>query len=472
MDRRDRFGDIHGMNTYRYRNIELPELTTVSNLKEVARDYEAICITSMRAIVERYESTPGYPYVDTKINLITGNDFDDGDPIRGKGAIYGWIQGRGVEALAGHASWLNERGGHNELVRRMETMLREILDNLRQVWHRNDGHICFFMTPEGVPFTLDSQSQLVPFAAGHVHPYGFSDLFSSKGMFAAADYLGDGAARSEALEYVGAVEDSMWDRTYTTDQIALDPINRVEYKEGAHAQGHLMIQIGAINLLVENGVDGAIARGLRLVEHELATYANLDGRIPELQEGDFWENVDDAGQPFLEEDGSIFSDPGHSLEFIGLAAKFIAVAESASPSTDQLQRLTTAKGYLPILLERNFDNGYFPGPRGISKGFDLVSRTHVNTDMPWWNLPETIRAAVYCCSQTGDEGVGTICLRVFRDAHNALLRYLRPDLHLMAYQTRNASGQPVDLIPATADADPGYHTGLSLIDTIGVIESL
>ena len=137
-----------------------------------------------------------------------------------------------------------------------------------------------------------------------------------------------------------------------------------------------------------------------------------------------------------------------------------------------MQRLTTAKGYLPILLERNFDNGYFPGPRGISKGFDLVSRTHVNTDMPWWNLPETIRAAVYCCSQTGDEGVGTICLRVFRDAHNALLRYLRPDLHLMAYQTRNASGQPVDLIPATADAAPGYHTGLSLIDTIGVIESL
>ena len=42
----------------------------------------------------------------------------------------------------------------------------------------------------------------------------------------------------------------------------------------------------------------------------------------------------------------------------------------------------------------------------------------------------------------------------------------------MAYQTRDAAGHPVDLIPATADADPGYHTGLSLIDAIGVIESL
>lgn len=264
----------------------------------------------------------------------------------------------------------------------------------------------------------------------------------------------------------------MWDRTFTTDQIALDPINRVEYKAGAHAHGHLMIQIGAPTLLVECGIEGGIERGLRIVEHELATYVNLDGRIADLQEGDLWENVDDDGQPYLEEDGSIFSDPGHSLEFVGLAAKFIAIAEAASESSAQTQRLVAAKRRLPRVLERNFDNGYFPGPRGISKGFDLVSRTHVNTDMPWWNLPETIRAAAYCLSQTDDEEEKGMCLRVFHDAHNAMLHYVRPDLHLMAYQTRDAAGQPVDLIPATADADPGYHTGLSLIDTIGVIKSL
>ena len=34
----------------------------------------------------------------------------------------------------------------------------------------------------------------------------------------------------------------------------------------------------------------------------------------------------------------------------------------------------------------------------------------------------------------------------------------------MAYQTRNASGEPTDVIPATPDADPGYHTGLAIID--------
>ncbi len=455
-----------------YRNIELPESTTVHDLKAVACDYEAICITALGAIVERYQATAGYPYVDTKLNLITGLDFAPDDPIRGKGAIYGWIQGRGLEALAGHARWLRDKAGHSDLVAQIDPMLREILDNLRQVRDRNEGHVCFFMTPEGTPFTLDSNSQPVPFENGTIHPYGFSDLFSSKGMFAAADYLGDDGARAEALEYVNNVEASMWDRTFTTDQIALDPINRVEYKAGAHAHGHLMIQIGAPSLLVESGISGATERGLRIVEHELATYANLDGRITDLQEGDFWENVDDEGQPYLEDDGSIFSDPGHSLEFVGLAAKFIAIAEGGAITPDQAQRLAVAKRRLPTLLERNFDNGYFPGPRGVSKGFDLVSRTHVNTDMPWWNLPETIRAAAYCLSQTDDSEEKEMCLRVFRHAHNALLHYLRPDLHLMAYQTRDAAGQPVDLIPATADADPGYHTGLSLIDAIGVIESL
>ena len=232
-----------------------------------------------------------------------------------------------------------------------------------------------------------------------------------------------------------------------------------------------MIQIGAACLLVESGIAGAVERGLDLIEHELATYANLEGRIPGLLEGDFWENVDDRGEPFVEEDGSIFSDPGHALEFVGLAAKFIAITAGAATG-ERADRLLAASSRLPVILERNFANGYFPGPQGISKGFDLVSRRHVNTDMPWWNLPETIRAAAYCLAAAEEAETEAICLGVLRDAHNAFREYVRPDLHLMAYQTRDANGRPVDLIPATADADPGYHTGLSLIDAIAAIERL
>jgi hypothetical protein len=56
-------------------------------------------------------------------------------------------------------------------------------------------------------------------------------------------------------------------------------------------------------------------------------------------------------------------------------------------------------------------------------------------------------------------------LVVIQQCSNGFFRsFVNDKVHLMAYQTVNAQGQPVDIIPATADADPGYHTGLSIID--------
>jgi mannose/cellobiose epimerase-like protein (N-acyl-D-glucosamine 2-epimerase family) len=210
---------------------------------------------------------------------------------------------------------------------------------------------------------------------------------------------------------------------------------------------------------------------LRLLDYELTYHANIDGRWAHLQEGDFWEAVDDEGQPFVEPDGVILSDPGHSLEFVGLAMKFIGAAQ-AQASAVQVARLEVATAHMITLLGRNFDNGYLPGPQGISKAFDLASRRQLNTDMPWWNLPETIRAAAFCLPVAGNDGERNLCLRVLCDCHNAFREFVRPDLHLMAYQTRDECGLPVASIPATADADPGYHTGLSLLDAIDVIDSL
>ena len=197
-----------------YRGLELPQAISRRDLYAAAEDYEAIGITTMREIVARYERTSDYPFVDTKLSLLNGEDFADADSVRGKGAIYGWIQGRGLEALAGHARWLRERGGEDGLVARMEKMMREVLDSLQRLRERNAGHLCFLMEPDGCPFTLDAAGKATPLAVGAVHPYGFSDLFCSKGMFAAAEYLVDDAARAAALEYVDLVEASMWERLH------------------------------------------------------------------------------------------------------------------------------------------------------------------------------------------------------------------------------------------------------------------
>ena len=94
-----------------YRNVHLPEATSTRHLRAAAVDYGVIAKTMMEAIVERCERDADYPFIDTKLDLITGRDFAPDDPIRGRGAIYGWIQGRGLEALVGHARWWERRGG-------------------------------------------------------------------------------------------------------------------------------------------------------------------------------------------------------------------------------------------------------------------------------------------------------------------------------------------------------------------------
>ena len=50
-----------------------------------------------------------------------------------------------------------------------------------------------------------------------------------------------------------------------------------------------------------------------------------------------------------------------------------------------------------------------------------------------------------------------------------MANYVRPELGLMAVQTLSAAGKVVPVVPATPDADPGYHTGLSMIDCLDLL---
>ena len=40
----------------------------------------------------------------------------------------------------------------------------------------------------------------------------------------------------------------------------------------------------------------------------------------------------------------------------------------------------------------------------------------------------------------------------------------------MAVKVRDARGEVVDVMPAYPDADPGYHTALSLVDAVEIIQ--
>ncbi|HTL53001.1 MAG TPA: hypothetical protein VL860_10530, partial [Planctomycetota bacterium] len=189
---------------------------------------------------------------------------------------------------------------------------------------------------------------------------------------------------------------------------------------------------------------------------------------PSLQRYDMFEGADAAARPWHEPDGAVLSDPGHSTEFVGLATKFLFELEKRpNKSPAQVELLAKARAELPGILLQNFRNGFNPQVGGICKLYDLVTRRPTNPDMPWWNLPETLRAAAgvlrFCPSlpPASREQV----FSVIQNSSNGFFRsFVNEKVHLMAYQTVNAQGQPVDIIPATADADPGYHTGLSIID--------
>jgi hypothetical protein len=83
---------------------------------------------------------------------------------------------------------------------------------------KNDGHLYFFMRPDGTPFALDDdgQPQNIPLDADAAS--NFSDLFCAKGMIAGARLLADEAALREATDYAQRVSADLRPTTARPDK--------------------------------------------------------------------------------------------------------------------------------------------------------------------------------------------------------------------------------------------------------------
>ncbi len=448
--------------------ILLAESPTAEQLYPAAATYEAIVWANMQLVVDRYNRRPAYPWIDTKFSVITGEDFAQEDLLRGPETVYGMIQGRALESLAGHARWLRRTGRSVPgLVASIDQIVRELLTQVTGVWEANGGHMYYWMTPDGEPFTLNERGERQRVTLTASSPYNCSDLFCCKGMYAAARYLQDAETMQKAKTYCLKMAQAVRERSYRSDQQTMDPKHPAETVPGCHEHGDHMIQIGTAKVLAEFEDDAAFVElGLGATRYILAYHVNLNNRFPTLRDNDFVEFTDDFGQPY-ETAGKIPSDPGHALEFVGLVLTFTSTCKQHSNlDTRQRAEIDEIESLMPALLRRNFANGFQPETGGICKLFDLVGRGPINSDMPWWSLPETLRAALKCYRIAPSRE----CLEIFSQCHNAFVEhYIRSDLSLMAYQTRDAGGAVVDVIPATPDADPGYHTGLSLLDCIDMI---
>ena len=436
-------------------------------IKNICEKFNSITIEVIDAVIARSEQDPDYPFIDTKLNIITGENIyppAPGQDYNAKNIIFSWIQGRGMEALAGHAQWLEEKDSENqERITKIRTILEKLTAKMEECRAKNNGRMFFVMDEDGNFLQVSTDGSLVP--AENIRPNAnFSDLFYSKGLLAAAAYLGKKDLVIEAEKYFEEVVGDIRAGRFASDQQSFDPKNKVAFVEGKLLQGPCMICLDGIALAAQICDREKWLRTAReMIEHIFAKHINT-GQFENLEKYDFWEAVDSSGIPW-EENGQLLCDPGHALEFIGLSLKCILQMRfDKDPET--LAFLKKCREHLPPLLKHCFELGFAPKAGGIIKAFDLRSREAINTDMPWWSLPETIRAAAEVfefCEDAEALDILEKCAESFFDG------YVNPAVHSMAYQTRNVEGKVVEVIPATPDADPGYHTGLSLIDAVKIM---
>jgi mannose/cellobiose epimerase-like protein (N-acyl-D-glucosamine 2-epimerase family) len=460
--------------TAQYTTVTLPDHPTASDLGRVTDPYQAMIVAQLRAILDRTEGSVYYPWIDTKINLITGEDLPPTNPLLGRDLVSGWVQGRGLESVAKFAAWLTPFAGDCEvdrLLARARRLTADLLAQLRQARTVNGGHLYFFMTPAGQAFDLGPEMQRVPMALDAASPHGYSDLFCAKGMYAAAHLLGDPGAVSEARAFCMALYRDITTCAFRSDQPQPADGARA-WVTGAFSHGPHMIALGMAALFAEFEPGPQAAElGLTLARYILETHVNLDGRWPQFREYDLVEFVDAAGDPWADEYGRIVSDPGHSLEFAGLFLKFSrAVRRYGGATPAQQEAIRGIERVMPALLVRAFANGFRPAVGGICKTADLLTRRAVDDTMPWWSLPETIRAALASWRAADGDESRRACLEILARSHNAFVtHYVRPQTYLMAVKVRDARGEVLDVVPAYPDADPGYHTALSLMDALDLI---
>ena len=396
-------------------------------LREAARAYTDANRRSLQWMLARPKVSGRF--LNTKQNSITSADYGEADGWRGQAFTYGWIQGRGLEALSTHAAFFDvvepELAGELDWA---AAPLYQTLDDL----YRRDGH-AYFCYDQALQPVYPAADGAVVRQERPADLYTYSDAFVCKGLLAAA-----ARRRPEALprhvadlvDVIAAIEDG---------RFVMDERRRLD-REALGAQGDdfgpRMILLGAAGLLKRIGRGDDAGYADRFISHVLGRHFDEpSGLLRNVPGGDEC-NV------------------GHGIEFVGFALE--ALDPAARPTL--LQSLAR-------ILVSSFRAG-FRGP-GISLTVSVRTGLPTSPYYPWWSLPETIRAAALAFEQSGDADA----LAVWRDAHEAFFRNYWRGEPPIAYQTLTAEG-PVDYVPATPDLDPGYHTGLSLMQAIGAAERI
>ncbi len=163
-------------------------------------------------------------------------------------------------------------------------------------------------------------------------------------------------------------------------------------------------------------------------------------------------------------------DPGHCTEFVGLgfSAIFAMSRELRLCPPEAAELFAQARRMLPRIFLSAFRRGFHAKHAGMFKAVNGRTGEILDSTMPWWNLPETMRAGYFAALSTPDEALRRQCLEAAAKCHAAYFgHYLNPNLMGFPYQTRSGlTGEVLDAALAIPEGDPLYHANLAFLEII------
>ena len=390
--------------------------------EDAAVRYEICNKASMRWLIDRPNLNG---FLNTKVNSLTGVDYDTSSGLRGPNFTYGWIQGRGLEALVAFAEYYHELDP--ALSERISERAEQLFQRLRELYMR-DGHSYFLYDEELKPVIpwddgVKSQTTAPPI-------FTYSDAFIAKGLVAAACRF-DFENVSPFLDYLHNVIAAIQNGRFQMEE------KRALSLENARTEpddfGPRMILLGAAGLLHRCNLSNEANYADQFIDEVLERYYDASsGLLLNIPKQDAC-NV------------------GHGIEFCGFALEHLA----QRPNDSRIE-------ILGEILQTSLKTG-LQGP-GIALSLSSKTGQPNSPYYPWWQMPEAIRATAIGYKLIGDEGL----VNLWQKADAAFFRNYWQSERGFAYQTRTIEG-PIDYVPATPDLDPGYHTGLSLLAAIRAI---
>ena len=444
------------MKTNLYRNWQplLLERISIETLR--APEYrrfihDAAIAPGCRLLLARHRQHPDWPFVETKFNPNTGRDL----PATAYGIVHTWFLGRGSEALDDHLRVLDACNALTADERAaIRTLFAAWIDNMTRAIHDLAGRY-----GSVIPFRVDRALTAVDARGQPLDPAALkpdsADLFCAKGLLSARDPALQACALQMLRNAAKRVRRNQPAMSTQTPGV------------GGVGQGSRMLIQGAGACFARKAIDPA-AR-----EEALDLAAGMLGEVldrhydPETMRFSEYYHAE-TRQP------EAYLDPGHAAELAGLGLGMIEQLERSALAARHAALIARSRRELPRILLRAVALGYNARHPGMFKGVDNRTGEPVNSEMPWWNLPEAMRAAVRAYAVTESESVRVQCLEVFRLCHNAYFsHYPNRDNLLFPFQTLDGqTGKVLDVVPAVPEGDPLYHANGAFLDMLEVLERL